>query len=60
MGRMDEEQAVFEQLTLSDFKMWSSTAVNNFYNHTILMTENGDRMRILWSWCFCLCYLFLS
>ena len=57
---MDEEQAVFEQLTLSDFKMWSSTAVNNFHNHTILMTENDDKIRILWSWCFCLCYLFLS
>ena len=24
---MDEEQAVFEQLTLSDFKKWSSTAL---------------------------------
>ena len=27
MGRMDEEQTVFEQLTLSDFKKWSSTAL---------------------------------
>ena len=25
MGRMDKERAVFEQLTLSDFKKWSST-----------------------------------
>ena len=25
MGRKFEEQAVFEQLTLSDFKKWSST-----------------------------------
>ena len=24
---MDKEQAVFEQLTLSDFKKWSSTAL---------------------------------
>ena len=24
---MDEEQAVFEQLTLSDFKKWNSTAL---------------------------------
>ena len=24
---MDEEQAVYEQLTLSDFKKWSSTAL---------------------------------
>ena len=27
MGRMDEEQATFEHLTLSDFKKWSSTAL---------------------------------
>ena len=24
---MDEEQAAFEQLTISDFKKWSSTAL---------------------------------
>ena len=30
MGRMDEEQAVFEQLTLSDFKKSSSTALKYF------------------------------
>ena len=27
MGHMDEEEAVFEQLTLSDFKKLSSTAL---------------------------------
>ena len=27
MGRMDEEQATFEHLTLRDFKKWSSTAL---------------------------------
>ena len=27
MGRMDEEQAVFEQKSLSDLKKWSSTAL---------------------------------
>ena len=27
MGHMDEEQAVFEQLILSDIKKWSSTAL---------------------------------
>ena len=36
MGRMDKEQAVFEQLTLSDFKEWSSTTLKansqNFAN----------------------------
>ena len=28
IGRMDEEQAAFEQLNLSDFKKWSSTVLN--------------------------------
>ena len=32
MGRMDEEQAVFEQLTLSDLEKWSSTALKTFNN----------------------------
>ena len=27
MGRMDEEETVFEQLTLSDLKKWSSAAL---------------------------------
>ena len=27
MGHIDEEQAVFEQLTLSDYKKWSTTAL---------------------------------
>ena len=27
MGRKDEEQAVFEQSTLSDFKKWDSTVL---------------------------------
>ena len=36
---MDEEQAVFKQLTLSEFKKWSSTAFNTFNNPTITMTK---------------------
>ena len=36
---MDEEQAVFEQLTLSDFKKWSSTVLSTFNNSTITMTK---------------------
>ena len=28
MGCMDKEQAVFKHLTLSDFKKWSTTALN--------------------------------
>ena len=27
MGRMDKEQTLFEQITLSDFKKWSTTAL---------------------------------
>ena len=27
MGRMDEEQAIFDQLTLSDLKKWTTTAL---------------------------------
>ena len=30
MGRMNEEQGMFEQLTLSDFKKWSSTAIKGY------------------------------
>ena len=37
---MDKEQAVFEQLILSDFKKWSSTAVETFNNYTIIITNN--------------------
>ena len=43
---MDEEQAVFEQLTLSDFKKWSSTALRTFNNFTIIMTNNSGKLRI--------------
>ena len=43
---MDEEYAVFEQLTLSDFKKWISTALNTFNNYTIIMTNNSDKIRI--------------
>ena len=44
---MDEEQVVFEQLTLSDFKKWSSTSLKTFNNYTIIMTNNSDKTRIL-------------
>ena len=59
MGRMDKEQAVFEQLTLSDFKKWSSLASKTFNNYTIAMTNNSVKIRISSVWCFYLCYLFL-
>ena len=48
MGRMDEEQAIFEQLTLSNFKRWSSTALKTFNNSTIIMTNDSGKVRISW------------
>ena len=45
MGRIDKEQAVFEQLTLRDFKKWSSS-VKTFNNYTITMTNNNDKIKI--------------
>ena len=47
MVHMDEDQAVFEQLSLSDFKKRSSTALKTFNNYTIIMTKNSDKIRIL-------------
>ena len=40
---MDEEQAVFEQLTRSDFKKWSCTALKTFNNYTIIINNNSDK-----------------
>ena len=34
---MDEEQAVFEQLTFNDFKKWIFTALKTFNIYPILM-----------------------
>ena len=39
---MDKDQAVFEQLTLSDFKKWNSTVLKTFNNYTITMTDNSE------------------
>ena len=39
---MDKEQAVFEQLILSDFKKSSSTALETFNNSTIIKTSNSN------------------
>ena len=44
MGRMNEEQTVFEQFTLSDLKKWSSTVLNNFDNSTIIITNDSDKI----------------
>ena len=42
---MDEEQALLEQLTLSDMKMWSFTALKTFNNYNIIITSNIDNKR---------------
>ena len=39
MNRIDKKQAVFEQLTLSDFKKWNPTALKTFRNDTIMMIK---------------------
>ena len=38
MGRIVEEQALFEQLTLSDFKKWSFAALKAFNNYPKIWT----------------------
>ena len=43
---MDREETVVEQLTLDDFKKRSSTALKTFYNYTIIMTNNSDKISI--------------
>ena len=45
------EKAVFEQLTLGDFKMWSSTTLKAFNNYSIIMTNYSDSIRISCVWC---------
>ena len=46
MVPIDEEQAVFEQLTLNDFKKGNPTALNTFNNYTIIMTNKSDKIRM--------------
>ena len=41
MGGMGEEQAVFEQLTLIDFKKCNSGALKTFNNYSIIMSNLG-------------------
>ena len=44
---MDKNQAVFEQLTFSDFKIWSSTSLKTFNN--FLQNTSGRCCRIIFS-----------
>ena len=45
MGRIDKEQAVFEQLTLNDLKKWSSKALKIFNYYIKMMTNNSYKIR---------------
>ena len=46
LRRMTEEQAVFGQSALRDFKIRSSTALNTFNNFRIIMTNISNNIRI--------------
>ena len=46
MGRKDEEQPVFEQLTLKDFKKWSSTSLKALSQ----VWEHFWKLKALWKW----------
>ena len=39
MSRMNEDKAVFEHVSLSYFKKWSSTELKTFDNYSIIMTN---------------------
>ena len=43
---MDKEQAVFKQLTSSDFKKWRSIVLKTSNNYTIIMTNNSNKIRM--------------
>ena len=43
---MDEDQTVFEQLTLSDFKKCSFIAWKIFNNYSTIMKNNSDNIKI--------------
>ena len=58
MGRIDK--AVFEQLTLSNFKKPSSAALKNFKNYSIMLTHNSGKIKLSWVWRCFLCSQFLS
>ena len=45
MSRTDEEHAEFEQLTLSDFNMWSPAALKTFSNYSIIMASISNNIR---------------
>ena len=55
---MDDEQAVFEQITPRNFKNWSSTALRTSNNSTIIITNNNDKNKNIISMVFLLLLIF--
>ena len=47
MNRTEEEQDVFEKLTLRDFKMQSSTALKTSKKWSVMMTSNKNIMSVV-------------
>ena len=47
---MDEEQAVFEQIILSDLKIWSSIALKTFNNFSIIIANISNKIGISCVW----------
>ena len=48
---MDEKQAVFEQLALRQFKIWSSTASKTLNNYSIIMINNSGNKKKSYDGC---------
>ena len=46
MGYIDKEKTVLEQLTLNNFKKWSSTELKTVNNYIIIMTNISYKIRI--------------
>ena len=43
---MDEQQVVFEQLTLNNFKRWSYKRLRIFSNYNIITNSNSDNINV--------------
>ena len=46
MDHMNKEHAVFEQLTLRDFKKWNTLALNKFNSQTLIKMKKGENIII--------------
>ena len=60
LGRMDEVQAAFEHLKISDFKMWSSPTLKTFNNFRKMITNGYNNVTLSSAWCYFSCCYFFS